>query len=187
MHSDKLLVNKLNRKIAGLEQDKEDLEIQLKELTERNSELFNKSKNRQSLNFSLRESDEISTLKRSLRAVEKYNNDLKDQLKRVTSLLSNEQSKENKVQNLISFGDEPKYEVKCNNFRPVSNSQLNSFTNTLSPNTRALENTSPLYNYSYIGKAPPSRYDMIESNSLRRSNIKSKILKLKETVNSEFA
>ena len=150
-----MLVNKLNRKIIALEQDKEDLENQLKELTDRNIQLFNKSKNKQSLNFSLRESEEISTLKKSLNALEKYNNDLKDQLKRVTSIISNEQMKENRNNNLISFGDEPKYEIKWNSFRPVRNSQMNSFTNTLASKSNIyMENTSPLYNQHFYNRMP---------------------------------
>jgi chromosome segregation ATPase len=110
------VVKKLHARIAQLEEDKENLLQQITELK--------RSKQTQKLP-SYDEQKDAWEFRKRIETLEKYNNDLKVQLKKTTDALADKIRKDDVRQSRIKENDES----KLNRFKPI-NSEFPSFNNT---------------------------------------------------------
>lgn len=177
-HNDSNVIKTLHEKIVNLEDNKESLEKELKIV---NSSKLNRSKP-EAMTFDNHK--ENWNMHKRIEALEKYNNDLKTQLKRTTDALADKIKRNDVRQVRIAKDNSYQDTSPLRNFNNL-NSDQPSFNNSVYSKTMLpFENSQAYTNISSFGTQPSGHPSMQIPRAAGAGGIKSKLDRLKHSVNS---
>lgn len=168
-----------------LKYEKEDLENQIKELTNNSMQKSNLSMSNR-LNDSVKKSQEMSRLKSRIDSLEHDNLELKEKIKSTSETLRHKRNKDNLEINKGSLFKLPPEDIDA-----TPQTHYQSFVNQFGLKIdSATENTNLMGNQS-ISNIPFDQFRSFTTPTVKpkrlNSDVKQKLMKLKASVNSNFA